>query len=284
MEEIKRLGGEVSMLSPDEMGIVSSLQVKEALKENTLLVSIMYANNEIGTIEPLKEIAKVIRDFRLKHETSIYFHTDASQAPNYLPILISSLGVDLMTLDASKIYGPKGAGILYAKENVSLSPIIHGGGQEGRKRSGTENVPLIVGMAKALEMAVSERERESKRLTILRDETIAKILSSFPDASLNGSEKERLPNNINICFPGIDAEFAVLSLDAKGIAASYASSCRTLAERSSSYVIEAIGKPKCSSSSLRFTLGRGTTRTDIQRLLEVLPKVIDKSKFSTIIK
>ncbi|KND47752.1 MAG: cysteine desulfurase [Parcubacteria bacterium C7867-006] len=274
-KEIENRGGEVTIVPVGEDGIVSPKSIKEVLRENTVLVSVMYANNEIGTIQPINEISKVIREFRKSKNTILpYFHTDACQAPSYLDMNVLRLGVDLMTVDGIKIYGPRGSGFLYVRGDVKIKPIVFGGGQEKGLRSGTENISNVVGLAKALEIVTSERERESKRLELIRDYGIKNILEIFPKASLNGSHKNRLPNNLNICFHGLDAEFSVISLDVNGVCASYSSSCRTLKEDSSSYVISNIGKENCSLSSLRFTMGRGTKKSDIDYLIKVLKKVI----------
>ncbi|MCK5060065.1 MAG: cysteine desulfurase [Candidatus Pacebacteria bacterium] len=275
---IKAVGGNVTLIHPNENGLVTASSIREALREETILVSVMYANNEIGTVNPIREIGKVIREYKEEKGTSLYFHTDASQAPNYLPLNVSSLGVDLMTLDASKVYGPKGVGMLYARRGTRLLPIMYGGGQEYGLRSGTENVAGIVGMAVSLEMATRDREKEAKYLSFLRDYAIEKILKQFPKASLNGSCAERLPNNINICIPGMNAEFAVYLLDALGISVAYASSCRTLAEGASSYVIEALSKKECAVSSLRITMGRGTRKNDIDVLLKALPSIVLRAR------
>lgn len=284
--EIRRMGGEVTMVPVNEFGIVNPNDVRDALKASTVLVSVMYANNEVGTIQPIREIAKSIRHHKknrlARRQAKVlgypYFHTDASQAANYCSLNILQLGVDLLTLDGSKIYGPKGVGMLFVKRNTAIEPIIFGGGQEMGLRSGTESLASIVGFATALSMSVVLSEKESKRLTKLRDETIKKILKKFPESSLNGHHVERLPNNINICFPGIDGEFAVIKADALGIMCSTASSCRTLSENSHSYVLEAMGnKQKCSESSLRFSLGRGTTSDHTRALLKLLPSVIKSS-------
>lgn len=275
LKKIEERGGEVTLLPVDENGFVSAKAVREALKDNTVLVSIMYANNEIGTVQPIQEISKVIREFRkVKNSRLPYFHTDACQAPSYLDMNALRLGVDMMTVDGIKIYGPRGTGFLYVRPDVEMKPVMFGGGQERGLRSGTENVLGAVGLSKALEIVTSDREKESKRLEEIRDYAIKNILGKFPNATLNGSLHNRLPNNINICFPGLDAEFAVISLDVSGISASYSSSCRTLKEDSSSYVVESIGKKDCSLSSLRFTLGRATKKSDIDYLLEVLQKVV----------
>ncbi|MDP2705299.1 MAG: cysteine desulfurase family protein [Patescibacteria group bacterium] len=275
VEEVERMGGKVTAISPNEEGMVSATDVFEAITEDTVLVSVMYANNEIGTIQPIKEIGRTIHEYREARKKKYpYFHTDASQAANYLPVSPSRFYADLMTLDATKMYGPKGVGMLYVKEGTHITPIIHGGGQENGLRSGTENTGAIVGMARALLIAQTDREKEFERLKNLRDYCISQIKKYFPSATINGSATERLPNNANICFPGIDSEFAVISLDAEGIAVSAASSCRTLAERSSSYVIEAIGKKECASSSLRFSFGRFTTKEEVDALLKGLVRRI----------
>lgn len=278
VEEVQKMGGKATFLSVNEEGIVSPNDVAEALTEDTVLVSVMYANNEIGTIQPIKEIGRIIYEYRENHKKKYpYFHTDASQAANYLSVSPSRFYADLLTIDATKIYGPKGVGMLYVKEGTLIAPIIHGGGQENGLRSGTENVGGIVGMTLALEIAQADREKETERLKDIRDYCISEIKKNFPHATLNGSVSERLPNNVNVCFPGVDSEFAVISLDAEGIAVSAASSCRTLAERSSSYVIEAIGKKECASGSLRFTFGKSTVKEDINALLRALMRRISRN-------
>ena len=307
--EIEKHGGEVTYVPVEENGIVDPKKIKAALRPNTVLVSVMYANNEIGTIQPLREISRVIQEFKNtetgKGRVIPYFHTDASQAANYLTISFQALGVDMMTLDASKIYGPKGVGLLAVKRNVPLQPIIFGGGQEKGLRSGTENVAGMVGMACALEIADKMREKESERLTKLRDYFFAEIKKNTlaprsgdkatvkKEIIVNGDPQKRLPNNINICIPGLDAEFAVIKLDQQGIACSSASSCLNLSENSYSYVVQALGKRRpgrqdsdkkngknnigeykeCRESSLRFTLGRATKKAHIDRLLSAMKEL-----------
>ena len=295
-KEIERRGGEVTYLSVSPEGLVNPKNVREALKENTLLVTVAYANNEIGTIQPIKEISRIIKDYRLKNKTDLpYFHTDACQAALYLSLDVLKLGVDILTIDGIKVYGPKGCGILYLRHGVDIMPIIFGGGQERGLRSGTENVPAIAGLAKAMEIADSTREKESARLSLIRDYAIENILKTFPKAILNGSSEYRLPNNINFCFPAssagrpsLDAEFAVISLDVAGISASYSSSCRSLkparhslrhqalagGEDSFSYVVSALDRKNCSNSSLRFTLGRGSQKKDIDTLVIALKNIV----------
>jgi cysteine desulfurase len=278
LQALEFLGVEVTYVSPNEKGIIEPNDIMKSLKGNTILVSIMYANNEIGTIQPIKEIAKTIRFFRKSKKKNLdlpYFHTDASQAANYLSLNTLELHTDLLTLDASKIYGPKGIGLLYIRRGVKVSPIIFGGGQEEGRRSGTENISHIVGFAKALSVAVRFREGEVKRLTLIRDYGIKTILNNHKKARLNGDSINRLPNNINICFPKLDAEFTVIKLDSLGFAISSSSSCRTLSENANSYVIEAIGIGRdCAQSSLRITLGRETKKSDIVQLSKALKRIV----------
>lgn len=273
--EIKNRGGEVTIVPVDSDGLVNPRDIQLAIKPNTVLVSVMYANNEIGTIQPIKEVSRAIKDWRQKNNTVFpYFHIDACQASLYLPLDVLKLGVDLVTLDGIKMYGPRGFGLLYVKSEIKIKPIHFGGGQEKGLRSGTENVSSILGFTIALELTEAIRTSESERLASIRDYWIDRILTTFPQATLNGSKVSRLPNNINICFPGLDAEFAVISLDVLGISVSYSSSCRNLKDDSTSYVVEMIGKVNCSGSSLRFTLGRETRRDDVDFLLSALKSLI----------
>ncbi len=273
--EIEKRGGEVTYIPVDDEGIISLSALRQALKKETILVSVMFANNEVGTIQPIREVVKIVKEFRQKSDTATpYVHSDACQAFMYCDIHMTSLGLDLATFDGLKMYGPRSMGFLFVRRGVPVYPIMFGGGQEKGMRSGTENLTGIMGLAKACEVAVRVREDETKRLTLLRDYTIAEILRMFPKATLNGSASMRLPNNINICFPGLNAEFAVISLDLLGICLSYSSSCRNLKEDSSSYVISALQKSECRESSLRITFGRETTKKDVHRLLAGLRKVV----------
>jgi cysteine desulfurase len=300
-EEIERRGGRVTYVRVGKDGLVDPREIKKALRAETVLVSVMYANNEIGTIQPVREIGKVIRNYQKLHTLTHappdrplraawpslslsrgggfrfgafpYFHTDASQAAEYLDLNVERLGVDFMTLDGSKIYGPRGAGLLFARRRKEFRPITFGGGQEVGRRPGTENLAAAVGLAAALELSEKIKEKESARLTKLRDYFIEQIRENIPSAILNGAEKTRLPNNINFCFPGLDAELSVLCLDAKGIAISSVTSCRINNEDSSSYVIEALGRKNCSRSSLRISLGRQTTKAEIDYCLKILYSV-----------
>jgi cysteine desulfurase len=283
-KHIEQEGGEVSYIPVDEHGMVDPQQVRAALKPTTVLVSIMYANNEIGTIQPIRDIARIVKEYRDSTTSAFpYMHTDASQAANYLDLSFQKLGVEMMTLDASKIYGPKGIGLLAVRRSVPLRPIVFGGGQEKGLRAGTENVPSIVGMSEALVAAQSLREKESERLRALRDYFFDNVIKFVPNVLINGDRRERLPNNINICIPGLDAEYAVIKLDHAGISCSSASSCMNLAENSYSYVVEAIEKARakegevhssCKESSLRFSLGRATKKKDLELTLQKIRTII----------
>lgn len=276
-EELERRGFDISRINVSEDGIADLKELKKSLRENTILVSVMYANNEIGTIQPIKEIAKIIRDFK-KQNNSLFplFHTDAIQAAGYLDMNVQYLGVDLMSVNASKIYGPKGIGFLYVRRKVKILPIIYGGGQESGLRPGTENVAGIVGLAEAFEISQNMREKETKRLSILRDYLIKEVLKKIPDSVLNGHSVLRLPNNANITIRGVEGESLVLYLDAAGIACSTGSAC-TSSSLEPSHVITALGKSKEDAHcSIRFTLGRKTGKSDINYLLKILPEIVKK--------
>ncbi len=274
-KEIEDRGGEVTYLKVSSEGLFSLEELKNSIKKETVLVSIAYANNEIGIINPIKEVSKIIKEWKREKETNFpYFHCDACQAVLYLSLDVSKNGLDMMTLDGLKMYGPRNCGILYIKNEVQIKPIMYGGGHQRGIRSGTEDISSVLGMAYALDLAENLKEEESKRLLKIRDYAIGKILEKFEGASLNGSRTQRLPNNINICFPDKDAEFLVVSLDVFGIAVSYSSSCNTLKEDSSSFVIKALDKKDCSASSLRITLGRDTRVEDIDYLVEKLEQII----------
>jgi cysteine desulfurase len=266
---------EVTYVGVEENGIVDPQKIKKALRPDTSLVSVMYANNEIGTIQPIKEIAKVIRHYKKLNSTSkVLFHTDAAQAVNYLDINTMRLGVDMMTLGSGKVYGPKGVGMLYVKRGGALSPIIYGGDQESSRRAGTENVAGIVGFAHALEIAEKMKIKESERLQKLRDYFIQKLSKTVFDIKLNGDAIDRLPNNVNITIPKIPSDLLVIELSAKGIYASEKSACKS-GDKKTSHVISAI-RPNELDGSLRFSLGRDTTKQDIDSTLSVLSKILQK--------
>jgi len=260
-ERLKEDGFEVTILDVDPEGLLDLEKLKQAITDKTILVSIMYANNEIGTVLDIKEAAKICR------EKGIAFHTDACQGANYLTMDVRELGVDLMTLNGSKIYGPKGVGILYKKKDIKIEPIVYGGGQEFNLRSGTENVANIVGFAKALKETTMHKEEEIKRLTGLRDHLIEELLK-LPETKLNGHPKTRLPNNVNISFLNIEGESLILLLNEDGIFVSTGSAC-TSSSLEPSHVIVALGLPhELGHSSIRFTLGKDTTKEDIDYVIE----------------
>ena len=269
---LEDMGFFVTYLPVDEHGLVSPEQVAEAVSERTILISVMHANNEIGTIEPITEIVRVVKEKR----PDTIVHTDAVQTVGHIPVDIQELGVDLLSFSAHKFYGPKGIGGLFVRKGVRLVPQITGGGQERNRRSGTENVAAIVGMAKALELAVEEMPTELPRLQALRDELITGVLSRIPETRLNGHPTLRLPHNANFSFRGIEGEALLLQLDLNGIAASSGSACSS-GSLEPSHVLLALGLDyELAIGSLRITLGRFTTREHILRLLDLLPKVVEK--------
>lgn len=271
----KKEGYEVTRIGVDALGLLGPDEVERALRPDTTLVSLMYANNEIGTVLPIGEIGNMIQKTRLARTSAFpLFHTDACQAAGYLPMDISKLHADLLTLNGSKIYGPKGIGALYVRRGVKLQPLQFGGSQERSLRPGTEHVAGIIGFAKALEIAQAERASETTRLIALRDRLITGILKTIPKTRLNGDWQKRLPNNVNISFLDVEGEALILYLDAKGIFASTGSAC-TSASLDPSHVILALGVPyEVAHGSVRFSLGRSTTDEDIDKVLEVLPDLV----------
>lgn len=267
LKQLESEGFSVTLLTPPESGIISPGQVAEALQEDTALVSVMFANNEIGTIQPIAEIGRLCRD------RGVLFHTDAVQAAGHLPIDVQAQNIDFLSLSAHKFYGPKGIGLLYTRAGIPLTPVIAGGGQERGKRGGTENVPGIAAMAAALQESCGILEQESRRLSALRDRLIAGLLT-VPQAVLNGDPLQRLPGNVNVSFPGIAGESLLLLLDEAGICASSGSACAS-GSLEPSHALLAIGRsPRLASASLRLTLGRGTTDEDVDTLLAVIPAAV----------
>jgi cysteine desulfurase len=265
-------GFTVTYLPVDRHGLVVPEQVAEAVTDRTILVSVMHANNEIGTIEPIADIVRAVKEKR----PDVLVHTDAVQTVGHIPVDVSALGVDLLSFSAHKFYGPKGVGALFVRQGVRLVPQLTGGGQERNRRSGTENVAGIVGMARALELAVAEMPDELPRLQALRDELIAGVLERIPDSRLNGHPTQRLPHNANFSFRGVEGEALLLQLDLHGIAASSGSACSS-GSLEPSHVLLALGlSHEWAIGSLRLTLGRFTTREQIQRVLSVLPTVVEK--------
>lgn len=268
--QLEKEGFEVTFLDVDKEGFVNPKDVASALRKDTILISIMYANNEIGTIEPIKKIGEILKNH------SAYFHTDACQIAGVETLNVQKLNVDLMTLNGSKIYGPKGIGVLYVKRGTNLRPIIYGGTHEYNLRGGTHNTPNIVGFAKALELIEKNKEKKNLRLTSLRNKLIDGLLKKIPNSHINGPLKKRLPNNINITIKGINGQEALLNLNEAGIFVSTGSACRVGTDKPSN-VLKAIGLPREEIfSTLRLTIGKKTTEEDIAYVLKVLPELVKK--------
>lgn len=263
-------GFEVTYLPVDVDGLVTPEQVREAIRPDTILITIMFANNEIGTIQPIAEIGKVAR------EKGVYFHTDAVQAMGNVEINVADLSVDILSMSAHKFYGPKGIGALYVRKGVKLTTFMHGGAQERGRRASTENVAAIIGLAKALEMAVQNTSEHNAKLTALRDRTIEEIQKNIPFVKLNGHRDKRLPGNVNFSFEFIEGESLLLMLDMKGIAASSGSAC-TSGSLDPSHVLLAIGLPhEIAHGSLRITFGEENTDADVDYLMEILPFIVQR--------
>lgn len=267
LQALEREGYEVTLLDIPPDGVVTAEQVREAIRPDTCLVSVMFANNEIGTIQPIAEIGAVCR------RAGVLFHTDAVQAAGHVPLDVEALQVDLLSLSAHKFHGPKGVGVLYARRGVALTPLIHGGAQERGKRGGTEDLPGICGAAAAFDEACASMARNAAYLTPLRDRLIAG-LTAIPHTVLNGDAARRLPGNVNVCFEGIEGESLLLLLDEKGIAASSGSAC-TSGSLDPSHVLLALGRPhEVAHGSLRLTLSAENRPEEIDYLLEVLPGIV----------
>jgi len=260
----------VTYLPVDEYGLVDPSDVKKAITDKTILISMIHANNEIGTIEPLVEIS------RIAQEAGVYFHTDAVQTTGHIPVDVTELGVDLLSISAHKLYGPKGVGALYIRKGTKLVPLMHGGEQERRRRASTENVPGIVGFGRAVELAKQEMNEEAERLTHLRDQLIQGLLERLDHSRLNGHTLKRLPNNVNISVDFVEGESMLLNLDLEGICASTGSACSS-SSLEPSHVLLAIGlSHEQAHGSLRFSLGKETTEGEIGQVLDVLPKIVAK--------
>ena len=269
-------GFEVTYLSVDADGMVQPEAVYNAINERTTLVSIMYGNNEIGTINPISEIAKSVKKRAEELSRTIVFHTDAVQAAGYLSLDVAELGVDLLSLSGHKFHGPKGTGVLYMKRGSPYLPLIHGGGQERDRRSGTENIPGIIGLSLALEAADTVREETSQRCAALRDRIIDSVLQQIPGSRLNGHATQRLPNNANFSFTGVEGEPILLGLDVARIAASSGSACSS-GSLEPSHVLLALGQSaERARGSLRLTLGRDNTEDEVEYLLGVLVDLVQR--------
>jgi len=269
-KSLEKRGFRVTYLPVDEYGLVTPDDIRRAITNKTTLISVMQANNEMGTIEPITEIGKIAK------EAGVYFHTDAVQAVGHIPVDVNELGVDLLSMSAHKLYGPKGVGALYIRKGTKLVAFMHGGEQERRRRASTENVPGIVGFGKAVELAQQEMSEEAERLTYLRDQLIKGLLERIDHIRLNGHPLKRLPNNINVSVDYVEGESMLLNLDLEGICASTGSACSS-SSLESSHVLLALGlSPEQAHGSLRFTLGKWTNEEEIGRVLEVLPPIVAK--------
>lgn len=269
-EYLEKRGYEVTYLDVDENGLVDPKKVEEALRPDTILISIMTANNEIGTIQPIREIGEIARAH------GVLFHTDAVQAFAQIPINVEECRIDMLSASGHKLNGPKGIGFLYIRKGVKIRSFIHGGAQERKRRAGTENVPGIVGVGKAVELAASTMEERAERETKLRDYTIARIEKEIPYCRLNGDRVKRLPNNINFSFRFIEGESMLIKLDLKGICASSGSAC-TSGSLDPSHVLLAIGLPhEIAHGSLRMTLGADTTKEDLDYTVDCLKQIVEE--------
>jgi len=267
---MKGLGFDVSVVPVDKYGMVDPGDIRKAITARTLLVSVMHANNEVGTIQPVEEIGKITR------EAGVYFHVDAVQTAGHLPIDVDRMGIDLLSASAHKLYGPKGVGLLYIRPGTRIVPLLHGGEQENDRRAGTENVAGIAGFGKAAEIALAEMYKEAGRLTGYRDRLIDSVLGRVADAYLNGHRTSRLPNNTNFSFDFIEGESILMYLDAVGICASTGSACSS-ASSEPSHVLTSLGIPvERARGSVRFTLGRWTSVEDIDTVVEALPRIVEK--------
>jgi cysteine desulfurase len=263
-------GFEVTVVPVDGNGMVDPEEVRQAVTPKTTIISVMQANNEIGTIQPIAEIARVSR------EAGVYLHTDAVQTVGHIPIKVDELGIDLLAMSAHKLYGPKGVGALYVRKGTRLISFMHGGEQERGRRASTQNVPGIVGLSKAIEIAQREMDEEAERLARFRDKLIDGILQKIEDARLNGHPTRRLPNNVNVSISFAEGESMCLNLDFEGICCSTGSAC-TSSVTEPSHVLLALGLPPLQAhSSLRFSMGKWTTEEEIDRVLEILPRVVAK--------
>ena len=267
---LEKQGFKITKIKVDKYGLIDPKEIEKVIRKDTILVSIIHANNEIGTIEPIEEIGKICEKKR------VYFHTDAVQSFAKIPIDVQKLKIDLLTASSHKLYGPKGAALLYIKKGTKIEPLIHGGGHEFGLRSSTVNIPAIVGFGKAVEICKKEMKKESKRQIKLRDKLINGVLKKIPDSYLNGHPKKRLSNNTNFRFDYIEGESIIMDLNSYGIAGSTGSACSS-EKLEPSHVLLACGlRPEQVHGSLRLTMGRWTKKEDIDYLLKILPKTIKK--------
>ena len=276
--QMEQFGFNVTYIPVDDNGIVSVNDVINAITDKTVLVSIMLANNEIGTIQPIKEISEKIKQYAETKERTIIIHTDAVQAVGHIPVNVKDLGVDILSMSAHKFYGPRGVGAMYIKRGTPFEPLIMGGGQERQRRSGTENIPGIVGLSKALELSIEDMELESIRQIAIRDHIFDYLESNIEGMLINGDRNNRLPNNVNISFSGIEGESVLLALDLSGVSASSGSACSS-ASVEPSHVLLSIGRSaEQARGTVRITIGKSTTDDDVEYLLNLLPNIVMKLK------
>ena len=269
-EYMEKRGYEVTRVPVDSGGLVDPEDVRRALRPDTILISVMHANNEVGTIQPIAEIGKVAK------EAGVLFHTDAVQTGGKMPLDVNDLGVDMLSLSAHKFYGPKGVGLLYVRKKTKITPLLHGGGQERGRRAGTHNVPGIMGLAKAVELAAARMSEDALREAALRDRLWSGLEAAIPCIFQNGDPAHRLPNNLNVRLEGIEGESMILMLDMEGICVSSGSACTT-GSLEPSHVLLAMGVPaENAHGSLRITLGRSTTDEDIDHFIQVFPPIVDR--------
>ncbi|MCI8859898.1 MAG: cysteine desulfurase NifS [Lachnospiraceae bacterium] len=267
-EWLEQNGFEVTYLDVDEFGVVKLEELKKAIRPDTILISIMFANNEIGTIEPVAEIGKIAK------EHGILFHTDAVQAFGQVPIQVDELNIDMLSASAHKLNGPKGVGLLYIRKGIKIRSFVHGGAQERKRRAGTENVPGIVGFGKAVELALASMQERTQKECELRDYLMERVLREIPFTRVNGDRTNRLPNNVNLCFQFVEGESLLIMLDMKGICGSSGSAC-TSGSLDPSHVLLAIGLPhEIAHGSLRLTLGSDTTREDMDTVVEAMKEIV----------
>jgi cysteine desulfurase len=267
---LEKQGFKVTHVGVDEDGLVDPREIEKAVIPETILISVMHANNEVGTIQPIAEISRVARS------RGVYFHTDAVQTVGHIPAKVDELGVDLLAISAHKLYGPKGVGVLYVRKGTRIASFMHGGGQERGLRASTENVPGIVGLGQAAEIAQAEMDAEARHITPLRDRVINEILEQIPQTYLNGHRTRRLPNNVNISVASVEGESLAVSLDLEGIAVSTGSACSS-EDAEPSHVLTAMGVPvEIARGSVRFSLGRDNTDADVDRVLEAFPRIVSR--------
>jgi cysteine desulfurase len=267
---LEEQGFKVTRVGVDKDGLVDPKEIEKAITPETTLISVMHANNEVGTVQPIAEISRVARI------RGVYFHTDAVQTVGHIPAKVDELGVDLLAISAHKLYGPKGIGVLYIRKGTRIVPFMHGGGQERGLRASTENVPGIVGLGKAAEIAQAEMDAEVKHVTDLRGRLIKGLLERIPQVRLNGHPTQRLPNNVNISVSSVEGEALAVSLDLEGFAVSTGSACSS-EDAEPSHVLTAMGGPvELARGSVRFSLGRDNTDADIDRVLEAFPQIVGR--------